>query len=136
MNISKQTKTSSKYLHLKNRLLIKCAWTNHVWNWIPFITELVPAKHLLILEKTSQHLSFQVFLTYAKKNKTWQIISEARTWTSEKDELVCKANYLGVRRGGTWQSEWFCHSLSITRLLIKFSRGHLNSVITPHCIMV
>lgn len=47
-----KTKTSSKYLHLKNRLLIKCAWTNHVWNWIPFITELVPAKHLLILEKT------------------------------------------------------------------------------------
>lgn len=38
--------------HLKNRLLIKCAWTNHVWNWIPFITELVSAKYLLMLEQT------------------------------------------------------------------------------------
>lgn len=33
----------------KSRLLIKCAWTNHVWNWIPFIMELGSAKYLLML---------------------------------------------------------------------------------------
>lgn len=90
-----------------------CGIEFHLW-------QLVPAKHLLILEKDPP--STWVFkCSYAKKkknNKTWQIISEVRTWTSEMERLVCKANYLQVRRDDTWQSVWLCHCLSITHQVV------------------